>query len=171
MDWSESPTTVSSAGGIPEKYVTPTFMPVLALQTVFAYRTDAFTGKAAQVLRSLVWREVDAVVMTSATLAAGHDFRAFAAENGIPSHAEMVSLDSPFDLQRQAQNMLRDGGEPGVAFRETQARALFRAGRLDEALAELVVAGIDVATTLNIQHIESLNDIVAGFTSPLGRYM
>ena len=58
---------------------------------------------AAQVLRSLVWREVDAVVMTSATLAAGHDFRAFAAENGIPSHAEMVSLDSPFDLQRQAQ--------------------------------------------------------------------
>lgn len=31
-------------------------------------------------------------------------------------------------------------------------------------VAELVVAGIDVATTLNIQHIESLNDIVAGFT-------
>lgn len=31
-------------------------------------------------------------------------------------------------------------------------------------VAELLVAGIDVATTLNIQHIESLNDIVAGFT-------
>ena len=31
-------------------------------------------------------------------------------------------------------------------------------------VAELIVAGIDVATTINIQHIESLNDIVAGFT-------
>lgn len=44
-------------------------------------------------------------------------------------------------LQRQAQNMLRDGAEPGVAYRETQAGALFRAGRFDEALAEL--AAID----------------------------
>lgn len=31
-------------------------------------------------------------------------------------------------------------------------------------VAELLVSGIDVATTLNIQHIESLNDVVAGFT-------
>ncbi|BBC73449.1 two-component sensor histidine kinase [Altererythrobacter sp. B11] len=31
-------------------------------------------------------------------------------------------------------------------------------------VAELLVAGIDVATTVNIQHIESLNDVVAGFT-------
>ena len=31
-------------------------------------------------------------------------------------------------------------------------------------VAELLVSGIDVATTLNIQHIESLNDLVAGFT-------
>lgn len=31
-------------------------------------------------------------------------------------------------------------------------------------VAELLVSGVDVATTLNIQHIESLNDIVAGFT-------
>nr|WP_254696291.1 hypothetical protein [Lysobacter enzymogenes] len=44
-------------------------------------------------------------------------------------------------LQRQAQNMLRDGAEPGVAYRETQAGALFRAGRFDEALSEL--AAID----------------------------
>jgi two-component system sensor histidine kinase KdpD len=29
---------------------------------------------------------------------------------------------------------------------------------------ELLEAGIDVATTINIQHIESLNDVVAGFT-------
>jgi len=31
-------------------------------------------------------------------------------------------------------------------------------------VAELLGAGIDVATTVNIQHIESLNDLVAGFT-------
>ena len=31
-------------------------------------------------------------------------------------------------------------------------------------VAELLAAGIDVATTINIQHIESLNDVVAGFT-------
>jgi two-component system, OmpR family, sensor histidine kinase KdpD len=31
-------------------------------------------------------------------------------------------------------------------------------------VAELLVSGIDVATTINIQHIESLNDVVAGFT-------
>ena len=31
-------------------------------------------------------------------------------------------------------------------------------------VAELLEAGIDVATTINIQHIESLNDLVAGFT-------
>jgi two-component system sensor histidine kinase KdpD len=31
-------------------------------------------------------------------------------------------------------------------------------------VAELLVSGIDVATTLNIQHVESLNDVVASFT-------
>ncbi|WP_375290040.1 ATP-binding protein [Qipengyuania sp.] len=31
-------------------------------------------------------------------------------------------------------------------------------------VAELLVSGIDVATTINIQHLESLNDIVAGVT-------
>lgn len=31
-------------------------------------------------------------------------------------------------------------------------------------VGELLDAGIDVATTINIQHIESLNDVVAGFT-------
>jgi len=58
---------------------------------------------AAQVLRKLIWNEVDAVVMTSATLTGGSDFQAFAVENGLPDHAEMVSLESPFDLRRQAQ--------------------------------------------------------------------
>src|ERR1700730_9401688 len=31
-------------------------------------------------------------------------------------------------------------------------------------MSELLAAGIDVYTTLNIQHVESLNDIVAGIT-------
>lgn len=58
---------------------------------------------AAQVLRSLLWKEVDSVVMTSATLTGGGDFQAFAIDNGLPGHAEMVSLASPFDLPNQAQ--------------------------------------------------------------------
>jgi putative spermidine/putrescine transport system substrate-binding protein len=34
-------------GDIPARYASPTFLPVLALQTVFAYRTDAFRGRQA----------------------------------------------------------------------------------------------------------------------------
>src|SRR3546814_11196069 len=33
-----------------------------------------------------------------------------------------------------------------------------------QGVEELLDAGIDVLTTLNIQHVESLNDVVAGFT-------
>ncbi|MHC9083754.1 ATP-dependent DNA helicase DinG [Luteimonas sp. RIT-PG2_3] len=58
---------------------------------------------AAQVLRSLLWKDVDSVVMTSATLTGGGDFQSFAIDTGLPDHAETVSLPSPFDLPRQAQ--------------------------------------------------------------------
>ena len=58
---------------------------------------------AAQVLRQLLWKEIDSVVMTSATLTGGGDFQSFAIDTGLPDHAEMVSLPSPFDLRRQAQ--------------------------------------------------------------------
>jgi len=58
---------------------------------------------AAHVLRSLLWNEVDSVVMTSATLTGGGDFQAFAIDTGLPDHAEMVSLESPFDLPNQAE--------------------------------------------------------------------
>lgn len=58
---------------------------------------------AANVLRQLLWDEVDSVVMTSATLTGGGDFQALAIDNGIPAEAEMVSLASPFDLPNQAQ--------------------------------------------------------------------
>ncbi|HBZ46191.1 MAG TPA: ATP-dependent DNA helicase DinG [Stenotrophomonas sp.] len=58
---------------------------------------------AANVLRKLLWDEVDSVVMTSATLTGGGDFQALAIDNGIPNEAEMVSLASPFDLPNQAE--------------------------------------------------------------------
>lgn len=58
---------------------------------------------AAHVLRSLLWNEVDSVVMTSATLTGGGDFQSFAIDTGLPDHAEKVSLDSPFDLFNQAE--------------------------------------------------------------------
>ena len=58
---------------------------------------------AAQVLRKLLWDEVDSVVMTSATLTGGGDFQSLAIDNGIPEEAEMVSLASPFDLANQAE--------------------------------------------------------------------
>lgn len=58
---------------------------------------------AAQVLRTMIWNEVDSVVMTSATLTGGGDFQSFAIDNGLPDHAEMASLASPFDLLNQAE--------------------------------------------------------------------
>lgn len=58
---------------------------------------------AAQVLRQLLWKEIDSVVMTSATLTGGGDFQSFAIDTGLPDHAEMASLPSPFDLRTQAQ--------------------------------------------------------------------
>lgn len=57
---------------------------------------------AAPVLKRALWPQAAGVVLTSATLSAGGDFRAFAAQVGLPAHAETLSLDSPFDLERQA---------------------------------------------------------------------
>lgn len=58
---------------------------------------------AAQVLRKLMWDTVDSVVVTSATLTGGGGFQAMAADQGIPDHAEMAALASPFDLANQAE--------------------------------------------------------------------
>ncbi|WP_101927302.1 MULTISPECIES: ATP-dependent DNA helicase DinG [Luteimonas] len=58
---------------------------------------------AAQVLRQLLWKDVDSVGMTSATLTGGGDFQSFAIDTGLPDHAETASLPSPFELRRQAQ--------------------------------------------------------------------
>ena len=53
---------------------------------------------AAGILRGLVWSRVDSVVITSATLASGGDFRHFCEEAAIPREWELASLPSPFDL-------------------------------------------------------------------------
>lgn len=56
----------------------------------------------AAVLRRLLWPQAAAVVLTSATLSAGGDFRSLSAELGLPEHAETLALPSPFHLERQA---------------------------------------------------------------------
>lgn len=56
----------------------------------------------AAVLRKLLWPQAAGVILTSATLSAGGDFRPLAAELGLPHHAETLALPSPFDLANQA---------------------------------------------------------------------
>lgn len=58
---------------------------------------------AAPLLRRVLWQQAGGAVLTSATLSAGGDFRALAAQAGLPDDAECLSLPSPFDLEAQAQ--------------------------------------------------------------------
>lgn len=57
---------------------------------------------AAKLLRQRLWSKADSVLVTSATLSAGGNFRSFAASVGLPAEAECTSLASPFDLATQA---------------------------------------------------------------------
>lgn len=57
---------------------------------------------AAPTLRRVLWPQAAGVVLASATLSIGGDFRNYAAQVGLPSHAETLALPSPFDLRRQA---------------------------------------------------------------------
>jgi ATP-dependent DNA helicase DinG len=57
---------------------------------------------AGGLLRNVLWDNAAAVVMTSATLSAGGNFRGFADAVGLPNDAVTISLPSPFDLERQA---------------------------------------------------------------------
>lgn len=57
---------------------------------------------AAGLLRQRLWSKADSVLVTSATLSAGGNFKPFAASVGLPDDAECTSLPSPFDLHRQA---------------------------------------------------------------------
>ncbi|WP_201313817.1 ATP-dependent DNA helicase DinG [Dyella sp. EPa41] len=62
----------------------------------------ASSVSAGGLLRSVLWGNASAVVMTSATLSAGGNFRGFADAVGLPDDAVTLSLPSPFDLATQA---------------------------------------------------------------------
>jgi ATP-dependent DNA helicase DinG len=57
---------------------------------------------AAPTLRRVLWPQAAGVILASATLSIGGDFRSYAAQIGLPEHAETLALPSPFDLRRQA---------------------------------------------------------------------
>jgi ATP-dependent DNA helicase DinG len=57
---------------------------------------------AGGLLRSVLWGNASGVLMTSATLSAGGNFRGFADSVGLPDDAVTLSLPSPFDLAAQA---------------------------------------------------------------------
>lgn len=57
---------------------------------------------AGALLRTILWDNAGASVMTSATLSVGGNFRGFADAVGLPDEAVTVSLPSPFDLSTQA---------------------------------------------------------------------
>ena len=57
---------------------------------------------AAGILRQLVWGRVESVVVTSATLTTGGNFRHFCEEAAIPDDWELASLPSPFNLAESA---------------------------------------------------------------------
>ncbi len=62
----------------------------------------ASSVSASGILRSVLWGNASGVVMTSATLSAGGNFRGFADAVGLPDDATTLSLPSPFDLALQA---------------------------------------------------------------------
>jgi ATP-dependent DNA helicase DinG len=62
----------------------------------------ASSVSAAGMLRSVLWGNASGVLLTSATLSAGGNFRGFADAVGLPDDAVCVSLPSPFDLASQA---------------------------------------------------------------------
>ena len=62
----------------------------------------ASSVSAGALLRMILWDNAAAVVMTSATLSAGGNFRGFADSVGLPDDAVTISLPSPFNLSAQA---------------------------------------------------------------------
>lgn len=57
---------------------------------------------AAGLMREVLWGNASGVLLTSATLSAGGNFRNFADAVGLPDDAVTLSLPSPFDLAAQA---------------------------------------------------------------------
>lgn len=95
---------------------------------------------AAALLRAVLWEQAAAVVLTSATLSIGGQFRAFADAVGLPDEAATLSLPSPFDLTAQATlEVPALGALPDD--REAHARAVsgWLAERLDWQAGNLVL--------------------------------
>lgn len=57
--------------------------------------------EASGLLRILLWERAAGVVLTSATLTVGGDFRRLRQKLGMPEDAETIQLESPFDLAAQ----------------------------------------------------------------------
>ena len=72
--------------------------------------------------------------------------------------SQLTEMDLRRVLARQPAG--RAGGRTG-AHQRARARRTRSVGR---TCRSLLAAGIDVITTVNIQHLESLNDVVAGIT-------
>ncbi|MBP1474226.1 ATP-dependent DNA helicase DinG [Frateuria sp. MAH-13] len=100
----------------------------------------ASSVSAGGLLRHVLWNNASGVVLTSATLSAGGNFRGFADAVGLPDDAITLSLPSPFDLAAQARlevpaiDVLPDA-------REAHAQAIcdWLAGHLDWNAGNLVL--------------------------------
>jgi len=95
---------------------------------------------AANVLRKRLWHEVDAVLLTSATLSAGGDFRLLHQELALPEHTNTLSLPSPFDLRNQATLIVPPfSASPDERDRHPQEIADYLARELDWKQCSLVL--------------------------------
>lgn len=120
----------------------------------FAMLEAARGRKAAGIDVVIGWVETHGRVETEALL---EGFERLAPRQLSYRGAELAELDLDAALDRRPALLLLD------ELAHTNAPGSRHAKRWQDAL-ELLVAGIDVYTTLNVQHVESLNDVVAQIT-------
>lgn len=83
-----------------------------------------------EILREALWASGASILVTSATLTAGGDFRPIQRDCGVPERTECVSLPSPFDLEQQGKLVV-----PAIrALPNDQAHAAEIAGWLNTTL-------------------------------------
>jgi len=95
---------------------------------------------AANVLRKRLWNEVNAVLLTSATLSAGGDFRLLREELALPESTYTISLPSPFNLRKQAELIIPPfAATPDERERHPQEIAVYLDRELDWKQCSLVL--------------------------------
>ncbi|GAB3780365.1 ATP-dependent DNA helicase DinG [Dyella agri] len=95
---------------------------------------------ASGLLRNVLWGNASGVVLTSATLSAGGNFRGYADAVGLPDDAATLSLPSPFDLAAQAQlEVPAMAALPDAREEHAQAISDWLAGYLDWNAGNLVL--------------------------------